>query len=530
MFTLFHSIIIPILYLSTLSTEITQNSNRKSTFSEDHKLPNLQINLKTNHLTSPSGITNILHGVNVVKKEPPWYPDLIHFSTNDSLTSEDMANLKKWGINVVRLGIMWPGVNPIQDIFDDKYLNIIENIVNHLAEYGIYTILDCHQDLLSKYFCGEGAPDYIIKDLLEIGNQFEFPWPFINDLGKDKDGFPHYKLCQKTKFSNWYFAPVVGNAFVQLYTKGTKINKAFNEFWQTVAIKFKGNSNVVGYELLNEPFLGNFYKSPLDFYLHSGAAEKNYIQSFFEDVHNNIRKYDDSHIIFFDPSPFSWDWTGFTEGPGGKKYRNRQIYSYHVYCQTVNANGAPTSPELCHLFDSYQLNIRAKETKKYGCGGMLTEFGALDDSPASITEINYILDVLDANMHGFAYWEFKNLHDITTTNDHTAGFYGADGTLEREKVKALSRTYPMQTNGELIKYIYNAESAEFNLEYLYGGIEDVPTKVYFNSEMIYQTGIKVIINPLHTEYNIDYENGYLFIYHKNYMPKGTKITVKVSKQ
>ena len=116
---------------------------------------------------------------------------------------------------------------------------------------------------------------------------------------------------------------------------------------------------------------------------------------------------------------------------------------------------------------------------------MLTEFGALDDSPASITEINYILDVLDANMHGFAYWEFKNLHDITTTNDNTAGFYRADGTLEREKVKALSRTYLMQTNGELIKYIYNAESAEFNLEYLYGGIEDVPTKVYFNSEMIY---------------------------------------------
>ena len=30
------------------------------------------------------------------------------------------------------------------------------------AEYGIYTLLDMHQDVLSGKFCGEGAPDWAI--------------------------------------------------------------------------------------------------------------------------------------------------------------------------------------------------------------------------------------------------------------------------------------------------------------------------------------------------------------------------------
>ena len=34
-------------------------------------------------------------------------------------------------------------------------MQVLEDYVNRLGEAGIYSILDCHQDLLSPKFCGE---------------------------------------------------------------------------------------------------------------------------------------------------------------------------------------------------------------------------------------------------------------------------------------------------------------------------------------------------------------------------------------
>ena len=30
------------------------------------------------------------------------------------------------------------------------------------GQYGIYSLLDCHQDVLSEKFCGEGVPDWAV--------------------------------------------------------------------------------------------------------------------------------------------------------------------------------------------------------------------------------------------------------------------------------------------------------------------------------------------------------------------------------
>ena len=34
--------------------------------------------------------------------------------------------------------------------------------LHRAAEYGIYTLLDMHQDVLSEKFCGEGIPDWAV--------------------------------------------------------------------------------------------------------------------------------------------------------------------------------------------------------------------------------------------------------------------------------------------------------------------------------------------------------------------------------
>lgn len=54
-----------------------------------------------------------MHGVNVVYKPFPFYPpNLDTFDPNDSFSFEDLRNLKKWGLNVIRLHVAWEGVEP----------------------------------------------------------------------------------------------------------------------------------------------------------------------------------------------------------------------------------------------------------------------------------------------------------------------------------------------------------------------------------------------------------------------------------
>ena len=43
---------------------------------------------------------------------------------------------------------------------------------------------------------------------------------------------------------------------------------------------------------------------------------------------------------------------------------------------------------------------------------------------------------------GWAYWQFKPFNDITTSSrDGSHGFYFANGTLQEDKVRELSRPY-----------------------------------------------------------------------------------------
>lgn len=66
---------------------------------------------------------------------------------------------------MVRIGVMWEAVEKERGVYDLEYLDTIELIVNKLASYNIVTMLDAHQDLFARDFCGEGIPSFYVKDL-----------------------------------------------------------------------------------------------------------------------------------------------------------------------------------------------------------------------------------------------------------------------------------------------------------------------------------------------------------------------------
>ena len=55
------------------------------------------------------GRERYFHGVNAVTKGPPWVPSTDEFSTDISMVDHDFMLMKKLGLNVMRLGTMWPG-------------------------------------------------------------------------------------------------------------------------------------------------------------------------------------------------------------------------------------------------------------------------------------------------------------------------------------------------------------------------------------------------------------------------------------
>ena len=50
---------------------------------------------------------------------------------------------------------MWPGVEPVRGQYNQTYLDIVAEIVEEASSYGIYTLADMHEDVLSERFCGD---------------------------------------------------------------------------------------------------------------------------------------------------------------------------------------------------------------------------------------------------------------------------------------------------------------------------------------------------------------------------------------
>lgn len=61
---------------------------------------------------------------------------------------------------------MWEAVERVPGLYDDDYLDKVENMINMLGEAGIYTLVDMHQDVFARSICGEGFPDFYTQSVV----------------------------------------------------------------------------------------------------------------------------------------------------------------------------------------------------------------------------------------------------------------------------------------------------------------------------------------------------------------------------
>ena len=165
---------------------------------------------------------------------------------------------------------------------------------------------------------------------------------------------------------------------------------------------------------------------------------------------------------------------------------------------------------------------RDSDVKKLGIGGLLTEFGAIDDSPKSVKEIQVITDLMDQYLYGYVYWTYKSYHDITTANTKgSEDYYWGDGLLQESKVKALTRTYARKICGQIQKMRFNVDTKDFELDYT-AFANCSQTEVFASMDYYYGNGIEVIVNP-----NLNYtiNENIITIHHSSAVHAGEHITV-----
>jgi len=483
-----------------------------------------KVNPSTGHFVDEFGRSRFFHGVNAVYKIPPWHPKTEGFDHANSLSSIDAQNLFEWGFNHVRLGVMWPGVQPTSSKVDLDYLATMGQIVDTLAQFNISTLVDCHQDLISRKFCGEGAPEWLVP----TSHGLPFANPSAPRLPLDDEGMPVLKECLKRPFFHYYFSDKVGIAFQELYNSTSLMQQKFVEFWTSVAKALSKHDGVMGYELINEPWPGDIYKDPRR--LIPGFADKQSLVPLYERLHKAIRAVDDERLLFFEPAVTDLWTSGFQQGPGGPSYNDRQVYSYHIYCG-INDNKTDHDRRttiVCRGEDSIEWTAKMKDIKRIGAGAFLTEFGASAETKTAIKELEYMTGRADARLQSWDYWQFKYFEDITTAN-HLESFYREDGTLEEAKVRALSRTYAPAIAGVPTKMEFVPATSAFTLQYKANANARLPTEIYLNEKYYYPKGFTVAITPASAAAWVQTAPNRVEIRHSASITPDFPITVTISK-
>jgi endoglycosylceramidase len=373
--------------------------------------------------TNSDGQVVLMHGVNVVYKIAPYDPDAMGFGEDDA------QFLASSGFNVVRLGIIWTAVEPEPGVFDTAYLAGIDRTVQMLSEHGIYTVLDMHQDLYSTELHGEGAPAWATY----TGG---LPNPDVGAL------FGQFAL-------NYYLNPAQNHAWEAFWANadapdGVGLQNHYAQSWQAVASYFRDSADVIGYNIINEPWPG--FSWPLA--IASGAFfGSQQLTPLYNQTIAAIRSVDPDTTVFISPASPAVDeinavFLGQPVRLGPISDPNTAL-EYHGY-------GGVAGLSLANIVGP----IMAGRAVRYGTANdmpvFMGEFGATSNAGHLANEMN----PSDRRQISWTNWAYSGVGEITSSaspRDQSLVYDPAlppvGDNLNASNLRVLSKPYPQVISG-----------------------------------------------------------------------------------
>ena len=386
-------------------------------------------------ILDPSGRVLLLHGINMVYKRPPYAPD------SEGFGRDDARFLARHGFTTVRLGLIWKAVEPRPGQFDLAYLARIRRTAEILADEGIWTLLDFHQDLYNERFQGEGAPDWaVLDDGLPAQPQLGFPY-------------------------NYFAMPGLNSAFDNFWANaegpgGVGLQDRYAAAWARVATYFRKTPNILGVDLFNEPWPGNGWEqcaNPLGCPLFDAELE-----AFTQRSIDAIRRVDKRTAVFYEPHVLFNNGAQTGLDPAGR----RLGFSFHDYCLSADIGIGETggADPACGTFDDLVWSNTAAHVAATGHPPLLTEFGATNAQ----TTLRDMVSRAEAAMTGWQYWAYCGCDDPTTTGPGATQALVLDPArppigrnVDWAKMRALVVPHPLAVAGTPVSYDFNRSSGVF---------------------------------------------------------------------
>jgi endoglycosylceramidase len=425
-------------------------------------------------LTNGDGQVVLLHGVNEVYKLAPYEPSASGF------TADDAAFLAANGFNVVRLGVIWAAVEPEPGVYDTAYLDSIQQTVNMLASHGIYTIIDMHQDLYSASLGGEGAPEWATQTGGQTNQNFGFP------------GGYYLNPAESAAWDNFWNNSNAAN--------GIGLEDNYAKTWQTVAGYFSGNSGVIGYDIMNEPFPGSSWLPTL---LGGPFFADQQLTPMYNQAAAAIRSVDPSTALYVEPAnPAVSEIPAILGAPVqlGTITDPNVVLAFHDYCA-----GSATS-SICGWLAKQQADTAAAFGKANNVPVFMDEFGA----SAAQSDLYAEMDAANQNLMSWSEWAYSGVGDITTSGNtdseslvYNPALPPTGSNVNTSSLQVLATPYPQTISGTPIAYSttngtftfnYSTVKADGSGSFAAGSRTtiSVPTVEYPNGYSVFVTGGHVV--------------------------------------
>lgn len=351
-------------------------------------------------------------------------------------TEEDLAVLKSFGFNFIRLGISWEIAEPEEGKYNQDYIDSIVNFAREAGNYGIYVMPEVHQ--IGFGAKGSGIPEWMI----------EKPAKNMGDL---------LAVARETN----------------RFWNSVELQEKFLRFWKYLAENFKGVPNIFGYNVMNEPagtdcfFYGCFEKKLLPFY-------EKYISA--------IREIDPQMTIILEPCVFNLIFparmTPFQE--------SNLVYSTHPYFLHMYSG----SGRLIVLEREPDEELKAKyqrqlfEAKEMKAPLLIGEFGLPDGQKFAEKWLKQSLALQDKYFLGSAVWVYDPAGQLWTIVDQNRNpkpiFW-----------KLMHRPYPRFTAGVPQELFFSSSERKFLYRFQPDSKIQAPTEIYLPREMNSGSNLKV---------------------------------------
>ena len=203
--------------------------------------------------------------------------------------AEHFQRLSNYGFNLLRLVVTWEAVmHEGPGIIDNDYINYITKLIDIASAFGLYIIIDPHQDVWSRFTGGDGAPWWTLDVagfVTSDSSIHDSDSGFVNHL-QELQNFPKAKMIWMTNYSKlasatmftlfWGgddYAPGVNvdEKYERLYLEhfGDSNDKTssgvtmqqflqayYIQYFQIMADAVKDKRNVIGFNTMNEPSNG----------------------------------------------------------------------------------------------------------------------------------------------------------------------------------------------------------------------------------------------------------------------------------